>query len=669
MAHLPKGQGVFLPPFKAWLASNIPAVYDNTMTYYEELCALIKYLQDVVVPALNSNAAAITAISTAVEKLQKYVEDYFKNLDVQEEINNKLDEMAEDGTLEEIISKYCPKSDKFALFTFFDTSNSNKINFYTSVDMLHLRKLNIDSGLTGRDPSLYFKNGKFYLAVTSYSSNVNFKVYVSEDLQNWTEHSIDLGLYSSGMRIWAPEWFEDDDKLYILLSREKTSNNFSTYIAECTDLESLTFGNPTEITLDTEGNYIDAFIFKENNIYNLVLKEDSNNYTLKRFTSSDLNETFSLVDSDYGKFGNRTEGEFLVKVDNDYYLLAENYTACLTPPSSYYVAKSTDNGASFGNKHLIQSEDDLSHGSGIMCNDQYLQEIVKNIDNFTPKYTNEYIENNNTHLCAFDTYVNGSPVDNYVKLFSIKANNSYRSITVDFNIANFTSSRYNINSNIHLVLFTNNTNNPTSYYTEISEESMGYYDRNNTKCSLFGKIVLYYNTTDHVYDVVLDISNIWENSAVGINVFDANNGGKYDIIYHKDQFISSIGSEVTANIRDYHKCHGKYNNRTLYIDNSSYNTVTITLACANGTANLYGEENGTEIEKIVDDYLTFLNGNISLLAKNSSSTSTITASVVSYTNNVYVIKLSGLKNASGLTLELPDYPYNAILDATYSTEE
>lgn len=110
MARLPKGKAVLpLPPFKAWLASNIPAVYDNTMTYYEELCALIKYLQSVVLPALNENAAAVTVISNAVEQLQKYVEDYFKNLDVQEEINNKLDEMSEDGTLADIIANFIQK--------------------------------------------------------------------------------------------------------------------------------------------------------------------------------------------------------------------------------------------------------------------------------------------------------------------------------------------------------------------------------------------------------------------------------------------------------------------------------------------------------------------------------------------------------------------------------
>ena len=38
--------------------------------------------------------------------LYNYVHDYFDNLDVQEEINHKLDEMAEDGTLEELITPY-----------------------------------------------------------------------------------------------------------------------------------------------------------------------------------------------------------------------------------------------------------------------------------------------------------------------------------------------------------------------------------------------------------------------------------------------------------------------------------------------------------------------------------------------------------------------------------
>ena len=98
MANLPKGQGVVpMPPFMDWLATNIPAVYDNTMSYYDELTSLIKYLQDSVVPALNADSEAITILSN-------FVEHYFDNLDVQEEINNKLDAMAQDGTLSEMVA-------------------------------------------------------------------------------------------------------------------------------------------------------------------------------------------------------------------------------------------------------------------------------------------------------------------------------------------------------------------------------------------------------------------------------------------------------------------------------------------------------------------------------------------------------------------------------------
>lgn len=130
MAHLPKGQGLIpLPPFKAWLASNIPAVYDNTMTYYEELVALIKYLQDTVVPAVNDNASAVTTLSEAIETLQAYVDNYFNNLDVQEEINNKLDQMAEDGALQEIIGAYLNANAVWGFDTVADMkSSTNLIN-------------------------------------------------------------------------------------------------------------------------------------------------------------------------------------------------------------------------------------------------------------------------------------------------------------------------------------------------------------------------------------------------------------------------------------------------------------------------------------------------------------------------------------------------------------
>ena len=78
---------------------NLPTSYALSMTYEEQLLWFCNFLQNTVIPAINTNAEAVI-------ELQEYVKSYFDNLDVQEEINNKLDEMAESGELTEIIAQY-----------------------------------------------------------------------------------------------------------------------------------------------------------------------------------------------------------------------------------------------------------------------------------------------------------------------------------------------------------------------------------------------------------------------------------------------------------------------------------------------------------------------------------------------------------------------------------
>ena len=94
-----------VPPFVQFCVSAVPQVFDNSMSYYETVCALWKYLDDTV-KVINNNAMITEDFIAKVNELHDYVENYFANLDVQEEINNKLDEMALDGTLQEIITQY-----------------------------------------------------------------------------------------------------------------------------------------------------------------------------------------------------------------------------------------------------------------------------------------------------------------------------------------------------------------------------------------------------------------------------------------------------------------------------------------------------------------------------------------------------------------------------------
>lgn len=84
--------------FKRWVHKVLPAVYDESLSYYELLCKVIAKLNEVI---NQSNDVA-----EGLEQLKNYVDTYFDNLDIQEEINNKLDEMAESGELAEIIGQF-----------------------------------------------------------------------------------------------------------------------------------------------------------------------------------------------------------------------------------------------------------------------------------------------------------------------------------------------------------------------------------------------------------------------------------------------------------------------------------------------------------------------------------------------------------------------------------
>lgn len=98
----------FLPP---WVETNIqPAFYDKesgtvlqqTARMYAKVNQLVRHFNCL---AKETKETVDEYIAKFVE-LKDFVDTYFENLDVQEEINNKLDAMAEAGTLQEIIGAY-----------------------------------------------------------------------------------------------------------------------------------------------------------------------------------------------------------------------------------------------------------------------------------------------------------------------------------------------------------------------------------------------------------------------------------------------------------------------------------------------------------------------------------------------------------------------------------
>ena len=116
-----------VPPFLRYCSVIIPTAFDDSLSYYEALCALYKWLQTNVIDTINHNANVTNdfinkekELEELFEQLKEYVDTYFENLDVQEEINNKLDEMAEDGELADIISQYLNSTAVFGYNTVAD---------------------------------------------------------------------------------------------------------------------------------------------------------------------------------------------------------------------------------------------------------------------------------------------------------------------------------------------------------------------------------------------------------------------------------------------------------------------------------------------------------------------------------------------------------------------
>ena len=98
----------FLPP---WIETGLqPAFYDKesgtvlqqTARMYARVNMLIRMFNK-----LSKNTkTTVEDYINQFNELHDYVHDYFDNLDVQEEINNKLDAMVEAGTLQEIMADY-----------------------------------------------------------------------------------------------------------------------------------------------------------------------------------------------------------------------------------------------------------------------------------------------------------------------------------------------------------------------------------------------------------------------------------------------------------------------------------------------------------------------------------------------------------------------------------
>ena len=92
-----------LKPFRVWCQKVLPLVYGDELSYYELLCKTVDYL-NTTMENVDIMEGDFVKLHAAFVQLQNYVNTYFSSLDVQQEINNKLDALVEDGTLTKLLT-------------------------------------------------------------------------------------------------------------------------------------------------------------------------------------------------------------------------------------------------------------------------------------------------------------------------------------------------------------------------------------------------------------------------------------------------------------------------------------------------------------------------------------------------------------------------------------
>lgn len=240
-----------VPPFVQFVCANVPMVFDDSLSYYEALCALWKYVQSMT-DVINNNATLEEEYIELTKDMKSYIDNYFDNLDVQEEINNKLDEMAQDGELKNIFQLYLSdeiadinekideaiaRQDDYIEETLENTKSGAPIPVASTAGMLDTSRIYLNT----TDGKWYFYNGEDWTIGGTYQAT------------GLADSSVDAYELSSYAKV---DTFETVTQSTAIWGCEGIYNGNNVSGTDCIDtLEYLLFDAGNVITLVDDENY------------------------------------------------------------------------------------------------------------------------------------------------------------------------------------------------------------------------------------------------------------------------------------------------------------------------------------------------------------------------------------------------------------------------------
>ena len=184
--------------------------------------------------------------------LKQFVMNFFDNLDVQKEVNNKLDAMAEDGTLDDIINvKIFNDLNNKVNTVINDNADIKKSLNIVNVKAFGAKGDGITNDVEAIDAALdfanangfrviYFPDGNYYLPNKTYTIDTSKLRWVGENTTKLTSHGLPNG--SSFITLTSPLSLEMYDYARVPLSNICINGNYFSDDTEKT-VTAISYGN------------------------------------------------------------------------------------------------------------------------------------------------------------------------------------------------------------------------------------------------------------------------------------------------------------------------------------------------------------------------------------------------------------------------------------------
>ena len=213
----PNVQDNGIPYFRFWCQKVLPLSYDDSISYYELLNKVVVYLNNVI-KDVNTSVDEMSKLQQSFNALKNYVDNYFNNLDVQAEIDNKLDSMVQDGTFDAIIKQYFNRKYIFVGDSYI-LGYSNDGNTYNSFAKIIRDRLSLDATILGTSGAGFVHAGtgpnegkNFLQTLQTYQGDTTAKnaitdIYVMGGYNDRTHTPTDIRNAMTSFNAYAKETF------------------------------------------------------------------------------------------------------------------------------------------------------------------------------------------------------------------------------------------------------------------------------------------------------------------------------------------------------------------------------------------------------------------------------------------------------------------------------